>query len=438
MNENMAHFQKKIEEMQRKLNMINDNIEDIKSGRINFEEKKRNNKNDDFMKNNIKKKHHLKMINNSINFFNKKTEINSDHNSIVNTRNLHCKYKNSFSNNNLLNNMPKNTRIINHKLNINNEINEQKYSNYPYENSKNETPTFIRNNSNCQIIHISKEYQLNKNKDLKKKMRKINSASEIINSLSIIRGHKKLKKYLKEKSNKNKLNINSIENNNNIEYNFSYNTEKVPSNKTKTHYNKSIENSRMNHALNKGYLSCQNMNINNKNKKNSNTIDKNSLNYNYNSLTSNRSYCHRILNKENKNEKILENIINLTNEYNGCLNNNKCIINKENIFNAYKLLLINNKIKDEFIFKLMNMYNKHNKLKIDMNNLESLTPVLNWIKINNEVKQENDEYKILCLEIMKKYNLKNIEQLKIFIQKLFKRVNNNEYFLEGIKKILLP
>jgi len=67
----MAHFQKKIEEMQRKLNMINDNIEDIKSGRINFEEKKRNNKNDDFMKNNIKKKHHLKMINNSINFFNK-------------------------------------------------------------------------------------------------------------------------------------------------------------------------------------------------------------------------------------------------------------------------------------------------------------------------------------------------------------------------------
>ena len=194
----------------------------------------------------------------------------------------------------------------------------------------------------------------------------------------------------------------------------------------------------MNHALNKGYLSCQNMNINNKNKKNSNTIDKNSLNYNYNSLTSNRSYCHRILNKENKNEKILENIINLTNEYNGCLNNNKCIINKENIFNAYKLLLINNKIKDEFIFKLMNMYNKHNKLKIDMNNLESLTPVLNWIKINNEVKQENDEYKILCLEIMKKYNLKNIEQLKIFIQKLFKRVNNNEYFLEGIKKILLP
>ena len=34
----MAHFQKKIEEMQRKLKLINDNIEDIKSGRITYDE----------------------------------------------------------------------------------------------------------------------------------------------------------------------------------------------------------------------------------------------------------------------------------------------------------------------------------------------------------------------------------------------------------------
>ena len=65
MNENMAHFQKKIEEMQRKLKLINDNIEDIKSGRITYDEQKRTNKNNDFMKNNIKKKNHLKMINNN-------------------------------------------------------------------------------------------------------------------------------------------------------------------------------------------------------------------------------------------------------------------------------------------------------------------------------------------------------------------------------------
>ena len=39
---------------------------------------------------------------------------------------------------------------------------------------------------------------------------------------------------------------------------------------------------------------------------------------------------------------------------------------------------------------------------------------------------------------MKEYNLENIEQLKAFIKKMLKKVNNNDYFLEGIKKILLP
>ena len=200
MNENMAHFQKKIEEMQRKLKLINDNIEDIKSGRITYDEQKRTNKNNDFMKNNIKKKNHLKMINNnSINFFNKKADI-SDFNSITNYRNSHYKYKNSFSNNNLMsNNIPKNTYFTNHKLNLNNE---QKYNNCPYENCKNETPTFVRNNSYYQK-NIPKEYQLNAKKNYKN-MRKINSASEIINSISTIKNRNKLKKYFKTKINKNK------------------------------------------------------------------------------------------------------------------------------------------------------------------------------------------------------------------------------------------
>ena len=39
---------------------------------------------------------------------------------------------------------------------------------------------------------------------------------------------------------------------------------------------------------------------------------------------------------------------------------------------------------------------------------------------------------------MKEYNLKNIEQLNLFIHKLCKKVDKNENFLEGIKKILLP
>ena len=84
------------------------------------------------------------------------------------------------------------------------------------------------------------------------------------------------------------------------------------------------------------------------------------------------------------------------------------------------------------------MYNKNNKIKLDINNIESFTPILNWIKINSNINQENDIYKKLCLGIMEKYGLENVEQLQLFIQKLFKKVNNNEYFLEGIKKILLP
>ena len=52
----MAHFQEKIEEMQRKLNLINENIEQIKKGRKTYEDNKTNNKTDEFLKNNSNKK----------------------------------------------------------------------------------------------------------------------------------------------------------------------------------------------------------------------------------------------------------------------------------------------------------------------------------------------------------------------------------------------
>ena len=38
---------------------------------------------------------------------------------------------------------------------------------------------------------------------------------------------------------------------------------------------------------------------------------------------------------------------------------------------------------------------------------------------------------------MKNYKLKNLNELKDFINKLIQRTNNNDIFLEGIKKILL-
>ena len=77
MKENMVHFQEKIAEMQRKLNKINENIEEIKNERKTMEINKKSNKNNDFLKNNIKKKNYLKN-NQSINFFNKQNVINSD------------------------------------------------------------------------------------------------------------------------------------------------------------------------------------------------------------------------------------------------------------------------------------------------------------------------------------------------------------------------
>ena len=436
MKENMVHFQAKIAEMQRKLNMINENIEEIKSGRTSLEEAKCN-KIYDFLKNNKKKKNCLKMNNNnSINYFNRKNGINSEFNSISNKprKNLYH-YKNSCSNINVMNNnyneFPKKCGFINSKLNINND---RKYMNYQIENRKDDTPTLLRNTTNyknnkiCINNNYSNERLSNNNKCINnRRIKKVNSTSEILTSISAIKSHKRLKKYILDKTNKSKENID-------IDYNYSYNTEKINHNKNASNKHKSkslsIENQRRRHILNKGYYSYNNSSI--KQKRNSNTIDT----IEHTSLSNERNYIIKTKNKNNIYKKILCDIINATNEYNK--NENK--INIDNIFDEYKLLLYNNKIKNEFIFKIINLFNKHNKYKLDINNIEHLEVAWNWLKLkcDNKKEKENDEYKKLCLIIMKKYNLENIEQLKVFIMKMIKKVYNNDYFLEGIKKILLP
>ena len=149
-------------------------------------------------------------------------------------------------------------------------------------------------------------------------------------------------------------------------------------------------------------------------------------------------------NNENnsKHEKLLLDIIDVTNKYNN--SNNK--INMDNILDEYKLLLYDNKIKNEFIYKIIKLYNNSTNSNLKYNNNESLIPTWHWIKdIQNKVaynkmkkETENNQYKKLCKDIMKEYKLKNIEQLKVFIHKLCKKIDKNENFLEGIKKILLP
>ena len=436
----MVHFKEKIEEMQKKLNKINDNIEEIKNERIIMEEYKKSRKNNDFLINSIKKKNQLRMKNN--NFFNKKNG-KSEYNIISkNNGNNYCQYQSYFSNINLMNNqnynIPNNSHFINHKLNLNND---QKYINPFFENSKNETPTFLKNTANyknCKIS-INKDYSnahLSNNKYINnKKIKKINSASNIMNSIPATRGYKRFKKLLKSNTNKNNEYFTNNKNTIDIDYNYSYNTENINNNKNilinqrnKSSKSLSIENQRLRNRLNKGYNTYNNVRY----RKGSNVIERKNS---YNSISTSRTY---MIKTKDKYKKILFDIINVTNEYNKFGNKNE--INIDNILNAYKLMLYNNQINKEFISRLLNLYNKDHRINLDINNSDSLTNILNWIKFKCDSKKEkeNNEYKNLCLNIMKEYNLENIEQLKAFIKKMLKKVNNNDYFLEGIKKILLP
>ena len=145
-----------------------------------------------------------------------------------------------------------------------------------------------------------------------------------------------------------------------------------------------------------------------------------------------------IIHKDIKNinyKQIVLDIIDITNEYN--INDNKTNLN--NIIDDYKLLLHNFKIKDKFIYKLVNKYNNLNNLDLNHNDPKSLVTIWNFINQNNNnnnINKEEKEYVELCHELMAKYNLNNINQLRNFIDKSLKKNDNNDNFLEGIKKIL--
>ena len=96
-------------------------------------------------------------------------------------------------------------------------------------------------------------------------------------------------------------------------------------------------------------------------------------------------------------------------------------------------------MKDKFISKLINDYNNSNHLQLSYNDPNSLTLIYNWIKQNNfnsNKHNEQIEYVQFCQDIMKIYKLNDIQSLKEFINKLLKKVDNNDNFMEGIKKIL--
>ena len=144
--------------------------------------------------------------------------------------------------------------------------------------------------------------------------------------------------------------------------------------------------------------------------------------------------------KEVNYEQILFDIIDITNKF----NNHEGKINVDNVIDEYKMMLRNIKIKNVFIYNLINMYNNSTKSNLNCREPKSLVSIWNWIISNqnknnkNEyLKNEDMQYKRLCQEIMKQYNIENIQQLKMFIDNSFKKINNNDNFLEGIKKILM-
>ena len=153
----------------------------------------------------------------------------------------------------------------------------------------------------------------------------------------------------------------------------------------------------------------------------------------------NNSYSiNKIKNRVNH-EKILLDIIDVANQYN---KENK--FNVDNFIDEFKILLNDVKIKNEFIYKIINLYNTATNSNLNYNNSKSFISAWKWIKENYKIahnklkiENENNQYKYLCRQIMKEYNLKNIQQLNMFIHKLCKKVDKNENFLEGIKKILM-
>ena len=275
--------------------------------------------------------------------------------------------------------------------NYSNENKENKFNNYLEENNKNNFMTAknkIRNGSFQGLNYINNINNNNSENKIYFKKRKT------VEQIPDINSNNKVNLYLDEQKIKNNENIREDEKNS-------------LKNMSSNLYTTKMKNSKI-------------------------IYDKNNKNHIQNN--NNRKT------KDIKYEQILLDIINITNQY----NNNQDKINIDNVIDEYKMLLNNMKIKNEFIYNLINIYNNSTNSNLNCREPKSLILIWNWIinKQNNiennlNLNNEDIQYKKLCQEIMNQYKLKNIEQLKIFINNSFRKIDNNDNFLEGIKKILL-
>ncbi len=118
----------------------------------------------------------------------------------------------------------------------------------------------------------------------------------------------------------------------------------------------------------------------------------------------------------------------------------------DNINHIYKLLNAKNQIDciykinklieyEDFIHKLKKLYYNFN----DHNKDFKLKDILFWISMNscdnNNNNRKKNKYEEFCHEIMKKFNIHDFENFKIFFYKLVKKDKDSHYFVNEMKEL---
>ena len=357
---------------------------------------------------------------------------NLNNSQIINKDNI-SKNNKTFSNNTIIKDLSPFTEIKNHKKIKRILVDKKK------KNSSNEDTNFFNHEVNMKINKKNKKNNYNDNNHKTIDINYNNS----FNKKNLIFNNIKSNGPIKIKTRNNNNNISNIMNdskNDIIQMKVKSNT--VEDINIKNPRSMSIENPKVKIHINNHYKHNKNIRLNDIHNLQDNLLFKYKTNT-YHNHNPHKNENEKINNENKKNyEKMIFDIIDITNQY----YNLDDKANTNNIIDEYKILLYDTKVKNEFIYKIINLYNNTTNSNLSINSNESLIPIWNWIKDNqnkadyNKIKNEtkNKQYKKLCKDIMKEYNLKNIEQLKLFIHKLCKKVDKNENFLEGIKKILLP
>lgn len=420
-------------------------------------------KNSFFEQNEYNYDHNHNHLNQTKDYFYKKSM--SKNNCYYMKKGLNCSDFNKIKDNNsemklyTTKNQIKMKKIINQKNSFccNNRINENIMKDIKYNNCNRNVYNNIINNKKKMIFRTNKNFFINDNicKKTIDLEQNYSHDKENFNRNYIYENNKNDYMTVKNKTRNNNFhNLNYI--NNNVNNN---------SNEKKIYFKKRKDSEHIsddpNHSIKSKYKRCfsiddQRIKYNENQKKYEpklaqtisptiySTKSKNpKINHHNNNINNSNNHIHNSHNKKGKEinyEQILLDIIDITNQY----NNHEGKINVDNVIDEYKMLLRNIKIKNVFIYNLINMYNNSTKSNLNCREPKSLVSIWNWIisnqnknKDNYYLKNEDIQYRRLCQEIMKQYNIRNIQQLKMFINNSFRKINNNDNFLEGIKKILL-